>query len=72
MPRSQRRLGNGVKRTRGVSLAVSFRQPLSRLDSADVANLDKAQRNVEALTLEILQKLTPQTEMSIHEGVGQT
>jgi chromosome partitioning protein len=35
----------------------SFRQTLSGLDSAEVANLDKAQANVEEFALEILQGL---------------
>jgi chromosome partitioning protein len=35
----------------------SFRQPLSGLDSSDVANLDKAQANVEEFALEILRGL---------------
>jgi chromosome partitioning protein len=48
----------------------SFRQPLSRLNPADVANLDKARKNVESLTLEILQKLAPPTEVAAAAGGG--
>ena len=48
----------------------SFRQPLSSLNPADVANLDKAQKNVESLTLEILQKLAPPTETANAGGGG--
>jgi chromosome partitioning protein len=46
----------------------SFRQPLSSLNPGDVANLDKAQKNVESLTLEILQKLAPPTEAAAGGG----
>jgi chromosome partitioning protein len=49
----------------------SFRQPLAKLNPSDVANLDKAQKNVEALTLELLQKLAPQTQ-SAQVGGGQS
>ena len=37
----------------------SFRVPLTRLNPAEVANLDKAQANVAMLALEILKKLVP-------------
>jgi chromosome partitioning protein len=47
----------------------SFRQPLSKLNPAEVANLDKALKNVETLTLEILHKLLPQAKPAA-EKVG--
>jgi chromosome partitioning protein len=51
----------------------SFRQPLAKLNPAEVANVDKALKNVEALTLEILQKLTPQTQVASNNvGGGRT
>jgi len=42
----------------------SFRQTLSGLDPTEVANLDKAQANVEEFALEILQGLAPATAKS--------
>lgn len=37
----------------------SFRQPLTKLNPAEVANIDKAQANVAMLALEVLKKLVP-------------
>ncbi len=46
----------------------SFRQPLTGLDPAEVANLDKAIANVEEFALEILRGLAPASSNS-REGV---
>jgi chromosome partitioning protein len=48
----------------------SFRQPLSGLNPAEVANLEKAQKNVEAFALEILQKLAAHTETATGAYAG--
>ena len=45
----------------------SFRQPLAGLDPAEVANLDKAQANVEDFALEILRGLSS-TSSAVRQG----
>jgi chromosome partitioning protein len=45
----------------------SFRQTLTGLDPTEVANLDKAQANVEEFALEILRGLAP-TAAASREG----
>jgi chromosome partitioning protein len=42
----------------------SFRQALAGLDPSEVANLDKAQANVEQFALEILRGLAPEASAS--------
>jgi len=48
----------------------SFQQPLSGLDPAEVANLEKAKTNVEELALEILRGLTPASSTQEGEKVA--
>jgi chromosome partitioning protein len=45
----------------------SFRQPLAGLDPTEVANLDKAQANVEDFALEILRGLAS-TSSEVRQG----
>jgi len=47
----------------------SFRKPLTALDPAAVANIDRAQANVAMLALEIVRKLVPAAAATNGEGV---